>query len=296
MEHFWCQDKPWANSDSQDSSRPKLGRIHHLPFYCIFCASSQDPHPNGILSLDSQVGVPKFSQLGLLRLWGPIILRADLQLSLKQSCSPHRELSNGMLHATCTWGNWSDSRLLMVENQIGNLTPGLSFGHNLCFKCPNGSCEPILDIYVPKIIQWYKELFNPLGFDPWNHFLKFENPSGLQLPKWELPWECEFIPSHFLTFPGAWNVTPGFLLARPPASPCFGRKPKVRVPTSQSSSTPLYLRNATNQGAYPNSLSFHCFHIWIHSWVYQGGWGCITFLNSTINFYCHPTTCIKLIN
>jgi hypothetical protein len=33
-------------------------------------------------------------------------------------------------------------------SQIGNLTPGLSFGYNLRFKYPNGSCEPILDIYV----------------------------------------------------------------------------------------------------------------------------------------------------
>jgi hypothetical protein len=38
-----------------------------------------------------------------------------------------------MWHATFTQGNQGNSQLLMVENQIGNLTPGLSFGHNLCF-------------------------------------------------------------------------------------------------------------------------------------------------------------------
>jgi hypothetical protein len=27
---------------------------------------------------------------------------------------------------------------LMIGNQIGNLTPYPSFGHNLCLKCPNG--------------------------------------------------------------------------------------------------------------------------------------------------------------
>jgi hypothetical protein len=37
---------------------------------------------------------------------------------------------------------------IMVGSQTANLTPGLSFGHNLCFKCPNESCEPILNIYV----------------------------------------------------------------------------------------------------------------------------------------------------
>jgi hypothetical protein len=51
-----------------------------------------------------------------------------------------------MSHATWTWENWGDSWLLVVGNQIANLTPGPSFGYNLCFKCPNGSCEPILDI------------------------------------------------------------------------------------------------------------------------------------------------------
>jgi hypothetical protein len=64
----------------------------------------------------------------------------------------------------------------MVGNQIGdliaNLTPGLSFGHNLCFRCPNGSCKPIWDIYVPRAFKWYKEIFNPLGFDPCNCSLK----------------------------------------------------------------------------------------------------------------------------
>jgi hypothetical protein len=54
----------------------------------------------------------------------------------------------------------------MVRSQIANLTFGPSFGHNLCLKCPNGSCEPILDIYGPKAFKWYRELFNPMGFDP----------------------------------------------------------------------------------------------------------------------------------
>jgi hypothetical protein len=33
----------------------------------------------------------------------------------------------------------------------GNLTPGLSFVHNLCCKCPNGSCKTIFDIYTSRI-------------------------------------------------------------------------------------------------------------------------------------------------
>jgi len=79
---------------------------------------------------------------------GPITLRENLRLrwGLKQSCSPCQEIFNIMLHDTYTQGNQGDSRLLVVRSQIVNLTPGPSFGHNLCFKCPNWSCEPILDI------------------------------------------------------------------------------------------------------------------------------------------------------
>jgi len=122
------------------------------------------------------MGVLKFPKLGFLLLQGPIALCSDLRLrwGLKKSCNPCQVLSNGMSHATYTQGNWGDSRLLMFGSQIGNLTPGSSFGHNLCFKCPNGSCKPILDIYVSRDFQLYKKLINPMGFDPYNHSLKRE--------------------------------------------------------------------------------------------------------------------------
>jgi hypothetical protein len=128
---------------------------HHLPPYNIISSSPWGPHPNGILSRDSQVGVPKFSQLGLPQLglpqlWGPITLRADLQLQwgLKQSYSLHWEISNDISHATYTRRNRVDSWLLVVRSQTVNLTPSISFDHNLCFICPNGSCKPTLDIFI----------------------------------------------------------------------------------------------------------------------------------------------------
>jgi hypothetical protein len=46
------------------------------------------------------------------------------------------------------------------------------FGHNLCFKCPNGQCKPILDIYTLITFQWYKELFKVMSFGPFNCILK----------------------------------------------------------------------------------------------------------------------------
>ncbi len=57
-----------GNSDTQDSPWPRLGGSHHFPPYSILYASPRGPHLNGFLSRDSEVGVPKFPQLGLPRL------------------------------------------------------------------------------------------------------------------------------------------------------------------------------------------------------------------------------------
>jgi hypothetical protein len=114
-----------------------------------------------------------------------------------------------MWHGTCRQGNRGDSRLLMVGSQIGNLTPDPSFGQNLCIKCPNGSCKPILDIYSPRAFQWYNELFNPMGFEPLQLLsidLKVHRDSNSQ--SGSSFGNVGFIPSHSLTLSGAWNVTP----------------------------------------------------------------------------------------
>jgi len=155
---FWCWDKPRATLDSLDSPRPGLGRSHHLPPYSILCSSPPHLHPNGFFSRDSQSGVPKQSRFGLLGLWTLITPRPKLGSGrgLNQSCSSPRDLSNGVPHFTCTHRNRLDSRLLVVGNQTGSLTPGPSFDHNLCCICLNGSCEAILDIYTLRPFQWYK--------------------------------------------------------------------------------------------------------------------------------------------
>jgi hypothetical protein len=158
------------------------------------------------------MGTLKFPKLGLPWLWGPITLCVDLRLKWgpKQSCNPRWDLFNNMSHATYTQGNWLDSRLLGVEIETANLTPNLSFSHNLCFKCPNGSCEPILDMYISITFQWYKKKFNPMGFDSCNRFLKIREFIGIPTPNMGVPlgvWR--FIPSHSFTLSGAWDVTPG---------------------------------------------------------------------------------------
>jgi hypothetical protein len=114
-----------------------------------------------------------------------------------------------MLYDTCTQGNGGDSQLLVVGGQIANLIPGPSFSHNLCFKCSNGSCELILDIFVPRDFQWYRELFNPMGFDPWNYSLKIQKSIGTPTPKVGVHLDVwGFIPSHSPTLPGTWDVAP----------------------------------------------------------------------------------------
>jgi hypothetical protein len=162
------------------------------------------------LSRDSRVGVPKSRQLWLPRLWSPITLREDLgsRCGLKQSCSSRLELSNDMSHVIFRQVNWVDSRLFLVGSQTGSLTPSPSFGHNLCFRCPNEQCELILDIYVLRAFQRYKKCHKPLSFDPWNRSLKFwestKTPSpkvGVALGVWG------FTPSHFLTLLGVCDVT-----------------------------------------------------------------------------------------
>jgi len=137
-----------GNTDTQDSPRLELGGSHHLPPYSILCDSSRSPHPNGYFSRDSRVGVPKSRQMGLPGLWSPITLRADLgsRCGLKKSCSSRRELCNAVLHSRIGHREEVDSRLFVIGSQTGSSTPDPSFGHNLCFRCPNEPSEPILDM------------------------------------------------------------------------------------------------------------------------------------------------------
>ncbi len=64
-----------------------------------------------------------------------------------------------MLHSICTHRDRVDSRLFVVGSQTASLTLDPSFAHNLCCRCPNGSCEAIFDIYTSRPFQRYKEHF-----------------------------------------------------------------------------------------------------------------------------------------
>ncbi len=250
-----------GNTDTQDSPWPGLGGSHHLPLYNILCTSPRGPHPNGFLSRHYQMGVLKSSRLGLLQLWGAITLRPDLKLrwGLKQSCSLCWNLFNGMSHAICTHGNQVNSWLLVVGSQIANLTSGLSFGHNLCFRCPNGLALPILNIYVPRAFHWYRELLKPLSFDPYNCPLKIWESIGTLTPKVELPWGVRvhsLTPSHT---PGSmlcdsqlpsWPATLQTLALV--ASPRLGLRQQGCYLICKPKGWPLYVTRVSNVFIYIN--------------------------------------------
>ncbi len=117
-----------------------------------------------------------------------------------------------MSHIAYTQGNRINPQLLVVRSQIASLTPSFSFGHNLCLKCSNGQCKPILDIFASIAFQLYKELSKAMGFDPCNYALKVresiwdsnsQHGSSLgsvrvhSLTLFALPRACDVIPESF---------------------------------------------------------------------------------------------------
>jgi hypothetical protein len=135
-----------------------------------------------------------------------------------------------MLHATCTHKIGGISRFLVVRSHIANLTPDLSFGHNLRFKKSNGSCKLIFRIYVQRYFQLYKKFSKLMSFGPYIRPLKIQKFVGTPIPKMGVHlgvWG--FIPSHFFALLGAWNVILGLSLGSPFANPCIGRELKASL-------------------------------------------------------------------
>ncbi len=111
------------------------------------------PKCHFVLGLPSgSLEIPKVRTPAILRVHN-FVCRLSIEMRSKEKLNPCRKLFNGIWHTTYKQGNRGDSQLLVVGNQIANLTPGLFLGHNLCLKCPNRSCEPNLDIYVSRAFQ-----------------------------------------------------------------------------------------------------------------------------------------------
>jgi len=203
------------NSNSQDSPWLKLRGSHHLPPYNILCGCPWGSHPNGFLSQVSQVGVLKLPKLGFPWLWGPITLHADLKLrwGLKKSCSPCRELSNNLSHATC---------MLWSEVKLSIWLPALL----LAIIC-------VSDVHMGDACSFYTFTFQELSNDIKNSsnywvltpeitLWKFGSPLGVHFPKWELLWEFEETFPHTFHTPGNMRYDSwASLLARNLANPLF---------------------------------------------------------------------------
>jgi hypothetical protein len=65
-----CDKEPWANSDSQNSPRPRLGGSHHLPPYSIFYGWPHDQHPKCHFVLGLPSGSPEIPTIGILATLG----------------------------------------------------------------------------------------------------------------------------------------------------------------------------------------------------------------------------------
>jgi hypothetical protein len=235
LEHFWGLDEPRATQTHKIHHSLDLGEattfplilysmpLHEVHIQMAFCPGTPKRESRNCQSWD-------FRDFGAHN----FVCRPPIKMKSKEKCSPCRELSNSMWNATCTQGNRVDFRLLVVGCKIGNLTPDLSFGHNLCFRCPNGWCEPILDIFVSIFFQWYKELFEPFGFDPCNHSLNIQESIGTPTPNMGVHLRVwRFFLSHSFALPGGMRMWfSSLVLIRTLASPfCLGCKPKARVAT-----------------------------------------------------------------
>jgi hypothetical protein len=140
----------------------------------------------------------------------------------------------------------------VIESQVDTLTLTLFFCHGLCFKYSNGSCKPIFDIYVSKYFEWYKEIFNPMSFDPWIPFWKFGSPPRPQLPR------CKFIPS-LSYIPWMWNVILG-LPYRPTPLQTLAL---VTSPMLRSWQYP----NEHNVAIWKHPNATNATHNWCNSWL-----------------------------
>jgi hypothetical protein len=182
LELFWCTNKPLTFTDSQNSPRLGLGETTTFPFIVFFFINHEGCIQMSFFLGTLKLKVSKFLELGLSTLWKVVIFCASLQLKwgFKKNCNLCREFFNDTWHATYMHLFYGDSQLLVGRSQIDTLIPELSFCHNLCFKYSNESYEPILDIYVSKSFQWYKELFDLMSFDPWNTYLGFHRDSNSQ--------------------------------------------------------------------------------------------------------------------
>jgi hypothetical protein len=142
--------RSWSTFDARTSHRQtQIHKTHKIPHdldsresttfpFIVFSMHGHEASTQmSFCPKTPKLKLPKFSKLGFSRLRKLITFYVGfwLKWGLKQGCIPCQKLFNDMCHATYKQVNQGDSWLLVVKNQIANLTFNPSFGHNLCFKC-----------------------------------------------------------------------------------------------------------------------------------------------------------------
>ncbi len=190
----------------QDTPRPGLRGSHHLSPYSILCNAPLRLHPNGSFpgtpKLESR-NCPEIVPVGVPGLWELITpdCQVWLRRGLNQSYNPCRDLSNDLSNSQFGGREEVDSQLLVVGSQIASWTPGPSFAHNLGYRCPNGQCEAIFNIYASRPFQWHQEHLNARCFGPYCRTLNIREFRRTPSPQL---WECWASPPH-LAKVGLWH-------------------------------------------------------------------------------------------
>ncbi len=157
-EHPWVLGQTTSIWTHLTHHGPDSGEATTFPLI-VFSAALRRGHIQmalfpGTLKLESR-NCPKTVPIGVPVLWELITpdCRVRSQRGLNQSCSPRRDLFSDVSHSPIGCREKVDSRLLVVESQTANLTPGPSFAHNLGCRCPNGQCKAIFNIYASRPFQ-----------------------------------------------------------------------------------------------------------------------------------------------
>jgi len=196
--HPWVLGQATGTSDHKTHYGPNSREATTFP-HIVFSATLRWGYIQivifpGTLKLESR-NCPETVPVGVPGLWELITpdFKVWSQRGLNQTCIPRRDLSNDISHFQFGGREEIDSRLLMVGSQIASLTPDPSFAHNLGYRCPNGQCETIFDIYASRPFQWHQEHLNARCFGPCCRTLNIRESQRTPSPQL---WECWASPPH----------------------------------------------------------------------------------------------------
>jgi hypothetical protein len=140
--HPWVLGQATGTLDHETHHGPDSGEATTFP-HIVFSVTPRRDYIQvalfpGTPKLESR-NCPEIVPGGVPGLWE--VITPDFQVlsrrGLNQTCSLRRDLSNEVSHSQFGGQEEVDSRLFVVGSQTASLTPGPSFAHNLCYRCPN---------------------------------------------------------------------------------------------------------------------------------------------------------------